>query len=171
MPLEHTDPRLEAIAIRETVARYCRLDFAGYRLNPSDWPKMQTVVAWPTNPEFSFFLPVSRFDIDTELVSQHNKKYKITVHYHLIGRFEIAQGFSSESANQLEDVEFVVSEVNGDWRVVDVQPNYPHPSRAATLQWVTGKLTEITDPATKTIYQNSLDRLQPPPQKTPAANP
>ena len=128
MPLNRPDPKLEAVTIRETVARYCRLDYAGARLNQADWPKMQPLVAWQTDPEFTFFLPSSRFDVASEVVPQHGK-YLVTVHYRLIGRFDMAQGYSPESAHQVDDVQFVVSEVNGSWRITDIQPNYPHPSR------------------------------------------
>ena len=37
VPLNHTDPKLEPAAVRELVAQYCRLDYAGARLNPAEW--------------------------------------------------------------------------------------------------------------------------------------
>jgi hypothetical protein len=168
MPLNRPDPKLEAVTIRETVARYCRLDYAGARLNQADWPKMQPLVAWQTDPEFTFFLPSSRFDVAREVVPQHGK-YLVTVHYRLIGRFDMAQGYSPESADQVDDVQFVVSEVNGSWRITDVQPNYPHPSRAATVQWFGKKLSQAQEPALKLIYQHAMEEMES--QKTAAPGP
>ncbi len=59
-----------------------------------------------------------------------------------------------------ETSRFTVSEVNGDWRITDIEPNYPHPSRAAALQWINQKLSQTSDPATKPIYQHALECLQ-----------
>ena len=59
----------------------------------------------------------------------------------------------------LQDAQFVVSEVNGDWRITDVNPNYPHPSRAAVLQWLNKKLADAQDPATKLTYQHASPGL------------
>ena len=57
--------------------------------------------------------------------------------------------------------QFVVSEVNGDWRITDAEPSYPHLSRAAVLQWLNKKLAEAQDPASKLMYQHALQDLQP----------
>jgi hypothetical protein len=54
----------------------------------------------------------------------------------------------------------VVSEVNGDWRITEADPSYPHPSRAAALQWINKKLAEAQDPAAETIYQSAIKQLQ-----------
>ena len=84
----------------------------------------------------------------------------MTVHYRLLGRYDMAEGYSQESANQIEDVRFVVSEVNGDWRITEADPSYPHPSRAAALQWINKKLAEAQDPAAKTDLPNAIKQLQ-----------
>ena len=159
VPLNHTDPKLEAIAVRELVARYCRLDYAGARLNPSDWPKLQPLVAWQANPDYSLFMVTSRFDVDPESVPEHGK-YQVTVHYRVLGKYDMSEGYSQESAKQVEDVQYVVSEVNGDWRIAEAEPGYPHPSRAAALQWLNKKLAEAQDPVAKTIYQHAVEQLQ-----------
>ena len=64
------------------------------------------------------------------------------------------------SSNTVKTVRFVVSEVNGDWRITEAEPNYPHPSKAATLQWINQKQSETSDPVAKTIYRQALDSLQ-----------
>ena len=159
VPLDHTDARLEPATVRELVARYCRLDYAGARLNPADWQKLQPVVSWTSNPDYSLFMITARFDVDTDDVPEHGK-YVVVVHYRLLGKFDLAEGYSLDSANHVEDVRYTVAEVNGEWRITNVEPGYPHPSKAATLQWVNGKLAAAKDEASKMIYQNALDRLQ-----------
>ncbi len=160
VPLNHTDPKLEPVTVREIVARYCRLDYAGARLVPSDWPKIQPTVAWPTNPDYSLFMVTARFDVDAELAFEHGK-YSVTVHYRSLGKFDLSEGYSEDAGDQIQTVLFTISEVNGDWRITAEEPNYPHPSRAATLQWVNLKLSQTQDQATKPIYQHALDLLQP----------
>lgn len=159
VPLNHTDPKLESVTVRELVARYCRLDYAGARLSPSDWGKLQPLVTWQANPDFSLFMVTSRFDVETEPVLEHGK-YQVTVHYRLLGKFDMSEGYSQESANQVEDVQYVVSEANGDWRITEAEPGYPHPSRAAVLPWLNKKLAGAKDPVAKTIYQNAVELLQ-----------
>jgi hypothetical protein len=82
------------------------------------------------------------------------------VHYRLLGKFDLSEGYSTDSANHVEDVRYTVAEVNGDWRITDAEPGYPHPSRVATLQWLNGKLANAKDEASQTIYQNAITRLQ-----------
>ena len=160
MPLSHTDPKLEPATVRELVARYCRLDYAGARLNPAYWAKLQPVVSWPSNPDYSLFMITARFDVGNEAVPEHGNKYIVVVRYRLLGKFDLSEGYSVESGNHVEDVQYTVAEVNGEWRVTDVEPSYPHPSKASTLEWLNGKFTNAKDEPSKTIYQNALDRLQ-----------
>ena len=167
VPLSHTDPRLEAVAARELVARYCRMDYAGARLTPSEWSKLEPLVAWRTDPEYPLMMVTSRFDLDPEPIQEHGK-YLITVHYRLLGKFDMTEGFSNESANKIQDVQYVVSEVNGGWRITAAEPNYPHPSRAAVLQWLNGKLADSQDPESKVIYLHAVQDLQPKVSVTPA---
>ena len=159
VPLNHTDPKLEPVAVRELVARYCRMDYAGARLSPSEWPKLEPLVSWRTNPDFPLFMVTVRFDVDPDPALAHGK-YSVTVHYRSLGKFDLTEGYLDADAEQVQDIQFTVSEVNGDWRITEVEPNYPHPSRAASMQWVNVKLSETQDPVTKTIYQHALDLLQ-----------
>jgi len=160
VPLIHSDPKLEPANVRELVNRYCRADYGGARLNPSDWPKIQPLVSWRTNPEFPLFMVTSRFDVDPAVETEHNK-YVVLVHYRILGKYDLAEGYSQDSANLVQDVQFTVTEVNGDWRITAAEPGYPHVSSYATVQWLNQKLVGTNDPMTKTIYQGALDRLQP----------
>jgi hypothetical protein len=159
IPLNRSDPRQDSETARDLVERYCRMDYAGARLDPSDWPKVQPLVAWRANPEYSLMMVTSRFDADPEPIPEHGK-YMITVHYRLLGRYDMAEGYSNESGKVVQDVQFVVSEVNGDWRITDAEPNYPHPSRAAVLQWLNKRLASAQDAATKLTYEHAVQDLQ-----------
>ena len=159
VPLNRSDLKLEPATVREMVARYCRTDYAGARLNPADWPKLQPLVAWRANPDYTLYMVTSRFDVESEVVPEHGR-YVVTVHYRLLGKYDLAEGYSQESANQVEEVQFVVTETNGDWRIAEAEPSYPHPSRASALQWLDKKLADEKDPMSKTIYQHAIEKLQ-----------
>ena len=161
VPLNRTEPKMDSATAREVVARYCRMDYAGARLDPSQWPKVQPLVSWRTNPEFPLLMVTLRFDVDSDPIQEHDR-YLVRVHYRLLGRYDMSEGYSNESANTVQDVQFAVAEVNGEWRITDAEPNYPHVSRAAALKWLNKKLAETQDPASKMIYQQAVDALQPP---------
>jgi hypothetical protein len=161
LPLSHTDPQSNSTTARELVEQYCRRDYAGARLDPADWPKLQPLVSWQSNLDYPLIMVSSRFDVDPEPISQHGK-FLIVVHYRLIGRYDMGEGYSVDSSKSTQDATFVVSEVNGDWRITDIDPSYPHASRAAVLQWLNKKLSQpAPDPASKVIYEHALQDLQP----------
>lgn len=159
VPLNHSDPKLEPVTVRELVARYCRMDYAGARLVASDWPKLEPMVAWRTNPDFPLFMVTSRFDVDADLGLEHGK-YRVVVHYRLLGKYDMTEGYSEETLNQIQNVLFTVAEVNGDWRITGAEPNYPHASKTAAVQWLSQQLSATQDAMAKTIYQHALDQLQ-----------
>lgn len=158
VPLNRTDQNLEPAQNRELVASYCRLDFSGARLRPADWPKLQPLVAWRTDPEFPVFAVTSRFDVDPALYAERGK-YTIAVRYRLLGTFSLTEGYSDESFGRIETLTFTVAEVNGDWRITEIQPSHPHVSKAAAVQWINAKMAATQDPAMKALYQHALDVL------------
>jgi len=166
VPLNRDDAHSQPARLRELVGQYCRLDYEGARLTPQSWPKLQPLVAWRNNPEFPIINVISRFTLDEQPVAEHSK-YQITVHYRLIGRFTVGEGFSKETAGSVENVIVTVGQVNGDWRITDVEPNYPHPSRAAMLTWLSDNLAKTQDATAKTIYQHAISDLTAP-VSTPA---
>jgi len=166
MPLGHTDPALEPATVRELVARYCRMDYAGARLNANDWPKLQPLVAWHENPDFPLFMVTSRFDVSAELDPGHSK-YGVTVHYRVVGKYDMAEGYSQEPGNQVREAHFTVAETNGEWKITDIEPNFPYVSKAVAVQWLNHKLSGTSDPVAKTIYENALQRLQGPTTAVP----
>ena len=87
-------------------------------------------------------------------------KYTVTVHYRLLGRFEPGIGYCARLPSSIEDVEYTVTAVNGEWRIDDAEPNFPHPSRAAMLKWLNDKISTTQDPSAKICYQEALRQLQ-----------
>lgn len=154
----HVDHGIQPADIREQVGKYCRMDYLGGRLTEQDWAKMKPLVSWQSNPDFPLIDVVSRYEVDNNVASEHGKWY-VTVHYHVIGRFDMGQGYSTEVAGSVQDAQLVVSDSNGELKVVDANPNYPHPSRAAMLKWLQDKQAAQQDPKTKVIYEQAVKDL------------
>jgi len=144
--------------IRNRVAQYCRLDYLGARLTEQDWPKLQPVVNWPSNPEFPMIDVISRYEVDSNVTSASHGKWNVTVHYHLLGRFNMGQGYTTEVAGSVKNADFTVADSNGELKVTDADPNYPHPSRAAMLKWLEDQQA-AADPGTKIIYEHAIKEL------------
>ena len=159
LPLGHVEQDTKAEQMRELVSKYCRLDYDGARMGPQGWPKLQPLVWWKTNPDYTQMNVISRYTVETAPVSAHGK-YTITVHYRLLGRFETGIGYSREAANSNEDVDYVVTAVNDQWRIDDAEPNFPHPSRAAMLKWLNDQISTTQDSAAKNLYQEAVQKLQ-----------
>ncbi len=143
--------------VRNKVGQYCRLDYTGARLTEPDFQKLKPVVNWPKNPDYPLIDVVSRYDVST-LRSDHGK-WTVTVTYHLLGRFNLGQGYSTEIAGSDKEVAFTVQDLNGELKVTDLDPNYPHPSRAAMLKWLQDKQGATSDPAVKVIYEHAIKEL------------
>jgi len=143
--------------VRNKAAQYCRLDYQGARLTDQDFQKLKPVVNWTTNPEFPLIDVVSRYDVSTT-VTQERGKWYVTVTYHLLGRFNIGEGYTREAAGSDKEVEFAVQEINGELKVVDINPNYPRPARAAMLKWLQDKQA-AADEKTKIIYDQAIKEL------------
>jgi len=110
-----------------------------------------------TSP-YPFSAPLQA-DVDAELGFEHGK-YQVAVHYRLLGKYDMTEGYSEEAPNQIQNILFTVAEVNGDWRITEIEPNYPHTSKAAAVQWLSQQLSATQDAMAKTIYQQALDHLQ-----------
>ncbi len=143
--------------IRNKVGQYCRLDYLGARLNDQDWPKLKPVVNWSSNPDFPLIDVVSRYDIGSNVTQEHGK-WHVTVTYHMLGRFTLGQGYSTEVVGSDKEAEFTVQEINGELKVIDLDPNYPHPSKAATMKWLESRQA-AADPSTKVIYDEAVKAL------------
>jgi hypothetical protein len=92
-------------------------------------------------------------------VSNHGK-YLVTVHYRLLGTYDLANGYVREPEGAMQDVDFTVKAENSEWRIADSENPLPHPSRAAMLKWLNGKLSAAQDETAKARYQDALQQLQ-----------
>src|SRR5262249_14378658 len=106
--------------VRNKVAQYCRLDYLGARLSDDDWEKLKPVVNWTSNPDYPLIDVVSRYDVSTTATLEHGKWY-VNVTYHLLGRFNVGQGYATEPPGSEKQAEFAVQDVNGELKVVDVE--------------------------------------------------
>ena len=146
--------------IRNKVAQYCRQDYLGARINEQDWPKLKPVVSWTSNPDYPLIDVVSRYEVDSNATNEHGKWF-VTVRYRLLGRFNMGEGYSTEVAGSTREAQFTVADSNGEVKITDMDPNYPHPSRDTMLKWLQAKDAANTDPRTKVIYEQAIKTCRP----------
>ena len=154
-PPEDTTPS----DVRTIVANYCRLDYEGARLDTGMWPKLQSLVWWPASPKYSEIDVVARYVVDTEPVSR-NGKYVVSVHYRLLGVYDLVNGYVPEPSGSMQNVDFLVSPENTEMRIGDAENTFPHPSRATMLKWLNDQLATTQDAATKARLQQALTMVQ-----------
>jgi len=157
VPLGHVEQDTKSADVRELVSKYCRLDYEGDRLDGKGWAKIQPLVAWKSNPEYAEINVIARYTVDTDPPSNKGK-FTVTVHYRLLGSYNLANGYVPEPANQT--VEYTVTDNNGDLQITDSENNLPHPSRATMLKWLNEKLNATQDEKEKSRYQEALKQLQ-----------
>jgi len=153
--LEDTTPA----QVRELVSKYCRLDYEGERLDPQAWAKFQPLVWWTRAPQYSQIDVVARYVVDSEPVSEKGK-YTVTVHYRLLGTYDLANGYAPEPQGAMQNVDFTVSVENSEWRIADAENTFPHPSRAAMLKWLGQQMAAAQDASAKERYQRAMTLLQ-----------
>jgi hypothetical protein len=154
-PPEDTTPS----EVRTIVANYCRLDYEGARLDPKMWSKLQPLVWWPEAPKYTQIDVVARYVVDTEPVAR-NSKFVVSVHYRLLGVYDVVNGYVPEPAGSMQNVDFLVSPENTEMKIGDAENTFPHPSRASMLKWLNEQLATTQDAATKARLQQALDMVQ-----------
>jgi len=159
MPLSHAQQDTKSADIRELVSKYCRLDYEGARLGGQGWPKVEPLVSWRTSPEYPEISVISRYTVDPEPAENHGK-YTVTVHYRLLGSYNLETGYVREPPDSVQEVNYIVTGTNGEWRISGSDNNLPHTSRAAMLKWLNEKLSASQDEPAKTRYQEALRQLQ-----------
>ena len=79
----------------------------------------------------------------------------------MLGSYNLATGYVPRSRPMpFKNVDYTVTDTNGDLRISDSDNNLPHPSRAAMLKWLNDKLSAAQDEPAKTRYQEALRQLQ-----------
>ena len=150
----------EPAQIHELVSKYCRLDYEGALLDGQGWAKVQPLVWWKANPEYSKINVVARYQVDMPTASSTQGKFTTTVHYRLLGTYDLATGYVPEPPGSNQDVDFLISSENTGTRIADAENTLPHPSRAAMLKWLNEKLSTAQDDAAKRRYQDALKLLE-----------
>ena len=166
LPLNRDQPTTGPAQIREIVANYCRLDYEGARLDAQGWTKLEPVLWSKPGSDYMQMDVVARYTVD-EPVEDHGH-YSVTVHYLMLGRYDLATGYSRELARSTLDVEFGVSSNNGEWKIGHIDPDYPHVSGPTLVKWLNAKLAKEQDQASRQHMTDALKKLQPPPAAPPA---
>jgi len=159
MPVGRADQDTKSADVRELVSKYCRLDYEGARLDGQGWAKVAPLVAWKSNPEYAEINVIARYTVDPEPPSSHGK-YAVTVHYRLLGSYNLTTGYVPEAPGASQTVEYTVTDTNGNLQISDMENNLPHPSRATMLKWLNEKLSAAQDDLAKRRYQEALRILQ-----------
>jgi hypothetical protein len=153
-PAEDNTP----VEVRAMVAKYCRLDYEGGRIDPSAWPKFESIVWWKEAPKYTQIDVVARYAVDPEPVARGGK-FLVSVHYRLLGTYDLANGYLPEPAGSMQNVDFVVSAENTEIRIADAENTFPHPSRAAMLKWLNEQLASAQDAGVKDRLQKAVTQL------------
>jgi len=153
-PGERSDRNAE---YRQTAANYCRLDFDGARITPEGWNRIQPLTTTRDNPEFKRFLVVNRYQILPDMRHEHGR-YIFDVQYDVVGEYDLSGGYFGDPTVVIVQVE--VTDSNGEVHIAQTSDARPFVGRARFQQWLQSKLNTETDPATKTMFQSSLDRFQ-----------
>lgn len=159
LPTQHQLEDTTPAQVRELVSKYCRLDYEGARLDPNAWPKFKPLVWWTAAPQYSQIDVVARYVVDAEPASEKGR-YTVSVHYRLLGTYDLANGYVPEPTGAMQNVDFTVSSENNEWRVADADNALPHPSRAAMLKWLNQRIASTQDAAATERYQRAVTLLQ-----------
>jgi hypothetical protein len=154
-PVEDATPS----QVRTLVSNYCRLDYEGGRLDPKMWTKFQPLVWWTEAPKYTQIDVVARYVVDSEPESRNNK-YVVSAHYRLLGTYDLVNGYVPEPSGTMQNVDFLVSSENTEWRIGDAENTFPHPSRAAMLKWLNEQIATTQDAPTKQRLQRALTEVQ-----------
>ena len=158
LPLSHAPEDTKSLDVRELVSKYCRLDYEGARLDDQGWAKIQPLVEWKKNPDYVEIDVIARYMVDSEPTENHGK-FNVTVHYRLLGTYNLVSGYVPEPPNTQQNVNYTVLDTKGDLRIIDAENNLPHPSRAYMLKWLNEKLNAAQDDLAKRRYQEALRLL------------
>lgn len=121
-------------AQRVLLSNFCRLDFAGARLQPGGWERFRPYTSLRDNPEFTRIVIVTRFDIETP----DQPSEELNVDFQAVGAYQLGEGYTADKSSQ--SAEFRMQEQNGILLVTAVSPESPHVSPRAALAWMKGLL-------------------------------
>jgi len=116
-------------------------------------------VAWKSAPDFTKINVVARYTVAMPGPSSSHGKFNVSVHYRLLGTFDLATGYVTEPPGTDQEVSFVVTTDSNETRIADAENTLPHPSRATMLKWLNEKLSTAPDEAAKKRCQDAIQQL------------
>ncbi len=153
LPLGIRDSREPSRAV---VGSYCRMDYQGYRLAKTSWPKMKALTTWKENPDWQGFTIISQYDLLQ--ADEGTRAAVVSVRYNILGRFEVGLGYVPDRAN--EQVTFFLKDEDDAWKITSQDPEInPHISKASAVAWLKSSIGTEKDVGNKIILQKALKDL------------
>jgi hypothetical protein len=146
---------------RRVIGAWCRLDFEGARLDKKAWPKFAPLTSMTTEPEFSSFYVVSRYQVLQPEASTN----LISVSFYELGEFRPESGFRRN--NRVDTVDFETGERDGETVIRDLRPSQPRVSRQAAINWLRQQSEAAKTDSEKFTFEQALKDLATPPQPAP----
>ena len=148
---------------RRTVGNWCRQDFEGLRLSPDGWDRFKPLTTLKSNPDFATVTIVSRFQAEP----RESIAWDLNVTYTIIGRYDRNEGYTADPGSQA--VTFQTKDVDGTILITSLDPNSPHVSKKAAIDWMKKQLETASD-VEKFHLREALKQLEPSPvaQDVPA---
>lgn len=150
---------------RNVVGSYCRFDFEGARLKEGGWSKLEPWTGKKSNPDFQSIVLVSRYQV----IPNEMAAWDVQVNYTTIGRFDLNAGFTPDAG--MESVVFRTKDVDGTLEIVGIEPDAPHVSKRAALEWMKQL---AADPKQTDVHRRHLQdaiRVLEPPASTATEKP
>lgn len=141
---------------RRVVGTWCKFDFDGARLSKEGWPKFAPLTLLKSNPEFSSFYIISRYEIEKPETASNT----VSVSYFEVGEFRPETGFIP--GTHVETVEFTTTEREGELVIRDLSMPQPRVSRQTAIAWLKRQADAATAEAEKFPFEQALKLLAPP---------
>lgn len=140
---------------RRILGTWCRQDFEGLRLADAAWDRFKPITALKENPDVSSIVIVSRYQVDQPATPT----WSLEVTYTVLGRYEHGTGYRPDSGT--ETVTFKTKDIDGDIFITDLEPNSPHVSKKAIIEWMKKRLTTPLSDVEKIHITDALKALEP----------
>lgn len=140
---------------RRVIGTWCRQDFEGLRLTGGAWDRFKPVTAIKDNPYVSSIVIVSRYQVDQPAAPT----WSLEVTYTVLGRYEHGSGYRPDSGT--ETVTFKTRDIDGDILITELEPNSPHVSKKAAIEWMKRRLASPASDVEKIHIADALKALEP----------
>jgi hypothetical protein len=142
---------------RRIVGTWCRQDFEGVRLAPGGWARYKTLTNLKDNPESQTIVVVSRYQIEGH--DAQSVSWNLDVTYMVMGHFERGSGYVPDEHPEI--VTYRTKDIDGEILITDFDPNYPHLSKKAAIEWMKRELATTTSDVEKFHLTSALKTLDP----------